>query len=125
MLQKLRLNKADKYQLIIATSYISKMLVNFVQGKEHYLDIGCEQGDIPTWDDLVIQSTQGVYEHVQIKRQTTKLHFHHTSTKAEHEREIKSIKWQSGNQIRDNAKGSSDDRSEIHKSNQNNSIESD
>lgn len=69
MLEKLRLNKADKYQLMLATSYIAEMLVNFIEGKECSLELGCEKGNIATWDDLVIINAQGVYEHVQVKRQ--------------------------------------------------------
>jgi hypothetical protein len=47
------------------------MLVNFIQGKECSLEIGYEQGGIPTWDDVVITNSQGLYEHIQVKRQTT------------------------------------------------------
>ncbi len=71
MLQKLRLTKSDKYQLIIATSYIADMLIDFILGRECLRELGCEQGDIPTWDDLVIINNQGLYEHIQVKRHTT------------------------------------------------------
>ena len=71
MLPKLSLNKSDKYQIVVATSYVAVMLESFIQGKKHFIDLGCEQGDIPTWDDLVIKKSEGVFEHVQVKRQTT------------------------------------------------------
>jgi len=47
------------------------MLVAFIQGRKHYLRIGSEQGDIPTWDDLIVEHDDGKLEHIQIKRQHT------------------------------------------------------
>lgn len=71
MLKKLRLKKADQYELAIATSYIADMLVGFIEGHEHYHELGCEQGGIQKWDDLVLKDSEEIYTHVQVKRQTT------------------------------------------------------
>jgi len=59
------------YQQKVAVEYISDMLVDFVKGRSHYLEIGSEQGDTDNWDDLVIKSSNGEYIYSQIKRQTT------------------------------------------------------
>jgi hypothetical protein len=71
MLQKLRLDQAKKYEQTIATYEISKMLVDFVMGRKHYLSIGAEQGDVDTWDDLIIEQEKDLLVHIQVKRQTT------------------------------------------------------
>lgn len=71
MLRKLQLNQTQTYELCIACQRSAEMLVAFIQGREHDLRIGSEQGDIATWDDLIIEQSDGTYEHVQIKRQQT------------------------------------------------------
>lgn len=71
MLKKLRLDQSNRYQQKIAVEYISDMLVDFVLGRSHYLEIGSEQGDTDNWDDLIIKLCNGDYTYFQIKRQTT------------------------------------------------------
>ncbi len=55
MLKKLKLDQTKIYEQTIATYGIASMLIYFVRGRKHYLSIGAEQGDIDTWDDLVIE----------------------------------------------------------------------
>lgn len=71
MLKKLSLDQTKIYEQTIATYEIAKMLVDFVKGRKHYLSIGAEQGDVDTWDDLVIEKEKDHHIHIQIKRQTT------------------------------------------------------
>ena len=71
MLKRLRLDQTKKYEQSIASYEITKMLVAFVKGRQHYLCIGAEQGDIPQWDDLIIQDKVDSYIHIQVKRYTT------------------------------------------------------
>jgi len=70
MLKKLRLKRSDDYDCHVATYHMAKMLVDYVQGSEHSLSLGSEQG-ISEWDDLVIESCDGAYKYLQVKRQTT------------------------------------------------------
>lgn len=71
MLKKLRLSQGDNYQRAVATNELAKMLIKFVKGREHYLSIGTEQGELTKWDDIVIEKTINSYIHIQVKRQTT------------------------------------------------------
>lgn len=71
MLAKLRLDQTKKYEQALVTYYIAEMLVDFVAGREHYKKIGAEQGDITTWDDIVIEKTDSLQVHIQVKRQTS------------------------------------------------------
>ncbi len=71
MLKKLSLDQTKTYEQTIATYEIAKMLVSFVRGRNHYLAVGAEQGDIDTWDDLVIEDEPNHNIHIQIKRQNT------------------------------------------------------
>ncbi len=48
------------------------MVVKFALGKEHIRMIGCEQGDIPRWDDLIVEQSDKTLAHIQIKRNFTK-----------------------------------------------------
>ncbi|PCK05152.1 MAG: hypothetical protein COA42_18625 [Alteromonadaceae bacterium] len=70
MLAKLRLNHTDDYEKLVAADYVAKMLVSFVCGDEHVVEIGGEQGGIAKWDDFVIRE-RTKQTHLQIKRQTT------------------------------------------------------
>ena len=69
MQKKLSLDQTKKYEQYIATHEIAYMLVDFIKGKKHYHGIGCEQGNVDTWDDLVIEKDSNYYIHVQVKRQ--------------------------------------------------------
>jgi len=71
MLRKLSLDQTKIYEQTIATYEIAKMLVSFIKGQSHYLSIGAEQGDVDTWDDLVIEDKVNHKIHIQIKRQNT------------------------------------------------------
>ncbi len=70
MLKKLNLDSTKEYEVAVAALYCSQMLVAFLHGHEHILSIGAEQGDIPKWDDFILEEANGL-KHVQIKRQTT------------------------------------------------------
>lgn len=71
MLKKLHLDRTLTYERAIATVYMAKMVVGYLEGTAHSRCLGCEQGDIPNWDDLVLVNHDGVFEHVQVKRQET------------------------------------------------------
>jgi len=71
MLKKLSLDQTKIYEQTIATYEIAKMLVSFIKGQSHCLSIGAEQGDVDTWDDLVIEDKANHNIHIQIKRQNT------------------------------------------------------
>ena len=47
------------------------MLVDFINGQQQYTELGCEQGDIEKWDDLVLATSASVFVHYQAKRQNT------------------------------------------------------
>lgn len=70
MLKKLNLDGTKEYEVAVAAFSCSQMLVAFLPGHEHIVSIGAEQGDIPKWDDLIVEEAKGL-KHVQIKRQTT------------------------------------------------------
>lgn len=71
MLRKLSLDQSKIYEQTIATYEIAKMIVDFVMGRKHYLSIGAEQGDVDTWDDLIIETEKEHRVHIQVKRQNT------------------------------------------------------
>jgi outer membrane lipopolysaccharide assembly protein LptE/RlpB len=71
MLAKLRLDQTKKYEQALAAYEITVMMVDFVLGREHYIGVGSEQGDISTWDDIVIEKKQDSHIHIQVKRQTS------------------------------------------------------
>ncbi len=71
MLKKIRLDRTRTYELALATKYIATMLDAFLEGRSHFKSLGCEQGDIEKWDDLVIDLGNDVFEHIQVKRQLT------------------------------------------------------
>lgn len=70
MLAKLRLDQTGTFEKLVGAHEISKMLVSFIEGKVHPLEIGAEQGGIEKWDDFVIQQDLKRRTHIQIKRQT-------------------------------------------------------
>lgn len=70
MLAKLRLDQTGTFEKLVGAREISKMLVLFIEGKVHPLEIGAEQGGIEKWDDFVIQQNLKRRTHIQIKRQT-------------------------------------------------------
>ncbi|XYQ83588.1 hypothetical protein ACTAB8_22750 [Pseudomonas syringae] len=49
---------------------MSKMVIAYIQGNEHALNMGSEQG-LNQWDDLVVESNDGAFNYLQVKRQTT------------------------------------------------------
>ncbi|WP_165721528.1 MULTISPECIES: ABC-three component system protein [unclassified Pseudoalteromonas] len=71
MLKKIRLDKTRIYEIALATNYIATMLDAFIEGRNHIKSLGCEQGDLEKWDDLVLELDCGVLEHIQVKRQLT------------------------------------------------------
>lgn len=71
MLNKLRLDQTRIYERVLATLYMAEMIVGHLECREHSLSLGCEQGGIPHWDDIVIEHHDGSLEHIQVKRQET------------------------------------------------------
>jgi len=76
MLAKLRLDQTGTFEKLVGAHEISKMLVSFIEGKVHPLEIGAEQGGIEKWDDFVIQQDLKRRTHIQIKRQTDRFGSH-------------------------------------------------
>jgi hypothetical protein len=70
MLKKLRLKRSDNYDCHVATYHMAKMVIAYIQGHEHELNLGSEQG-LSQWDDLVVESNNGSLKYLQVKRQTT------------------------------------------------------
>lgn len=71
MLNKLRLDQTRIYERALATLYMAEMIVGHLECREHSLSLGCEQGGIPHWDDIVIEHHDASFEHIQVKRQET------------------------------------------------------
>ena len=70
MLKKIHLDRTRTYEIAVATKYIAEMLDAYLDGRKHALSLGCEQGDIKKWDDLIIEHND-YFEHIQVKRQLT------------------------------------------------------
>lgn len=70
MLKKLNLDGTKEYELAVAASRVSQMVVAFAQGHDHILSVGAEQGGINKWDDLVL-AENNLTRHIQVKRQNT------------------------------------------------------
>ncbi|QQD30005.2 hypothetical protein ICJ33_13495 [Pseudomonas simiae] len=70
MLKKLRLKRSDNYDCHVATYHMSKMVIAYILGHEHELNMGSEQG-LNQWDDLVVEGNDGALKYLQVKRQTT------------------------------------------------------
>jgi len=69
MYKKLQLDGSLAYELSIGTNIITKMLVDFLDGKCVYKSLGKEQGDVPKWDDFILLALDGTQLHYQIKEQ--------------------------------------------------------
>lgn len=57
--------------MAIGTSIISRMLIDFIQGKCKYKSLGKEQGDVDKWDDFILKDILGGLTHYQIKENNT------------------------------------------------------
>lgn len=68
MLKKLRLKRSDNYDCHVAVYHMSKMVIAYIHGNEHELNLGSEQG-LDQWDDLVIERNDGSLKYLQVKRQ--------------------------------------------------------
>jgi hypothetical protein len=71
MRARLNLERTRTYELAVAASKVSSMLVPYVRGQSHVLGIGSEQGGIPHWDDFVIELAINKMEYIQVKMQNT------------------------------------------------------
>ena len=72
MLSKLRLKQTDQYEQSVATYETAQMIVQYIlDGRDHAKNIGSEQGGIIHWDDFVVEQADGIFRHLQVKRQTT------------------------------------------------------
>lgn len=67
MLKKLRIDRKGTFELALATSRLAEMLVAYVEGRQHDLSIGREQGEIDEWDDIVVERPDRTFEHHQAK----------------------------------------------------------
>lgn len=50
---------------------MSDMVVAYLEGRQTAKWLGCEQGAVAEWDDIVQELSSGVLRHSQVKRQTT------------------------------------------------------
>lgn len=71
MLRRFRLEQKGRYEKLVIAQRLSDMVDKYLQGRAAPLQIGAEQGGISEWDDVVIYHADELYEHLQIKRQTT------------------------------------------------------
>lgn len=71
MQKKLRLQKADRYAFLVCAQMMSKMVVAYLEGRQEAKWLGCEQGAVPDWDDIVQELSDGTLRHTQVKRQAT------------------------------------------------------
>ncbi|WP_426117450.1 hypothetical protein [Massilia sp. PWRC2] len=71
MQKKLRLQKADRYAFLVCAHMMSKMVVAYIEGRQAAKWLGCEQGAISDWDDIVQELSDGTLHHTQVKRQVT------------------------------------------------------
>jgi hypothetical protein len=71
MQKKLRLQRADRYAFLICAQMMSTMVVAYLEGRQAAKWLGCEQGAVPDWDDIVQELSDGTLRHTQVKRQAT------------------------------------------------------
>ena len=71
MQKKLRLLKADRYAFLVCAQMMSTMVVAYLEGRQAAKWLGCEQGAVPDWDDIVQELSDGSLRHTQVKRQLT------------------------------------------------------
>ena len=71
MQKKLRLQRADRYAFLICAQMMSTMVVAYLEGRQAAKWLGCEQGSVPDWDDIVQELSDGTLRHTQVKRQAT------------------------------------------------------
>lgn len=76
MLRKLNLDGTKTYETALACSEVCMMLDALLSGRTSNAQIGSEQGDIPKWDDLIIEEPDGSLIHIQAKRQNTNFSDH-------------------------------------------------
>ena len=71
MFRKVRLDDKSTYERLVVVLRMAAMLKGHLEGRGSIKSLGCEQGDIPHWDDIVIRHVDGGFEHIQIKNQNT------------------------------------------------------
>lgn len=71
MQKKLRLLKADRYAFLVCAQMMATMVVAYLEGRQGAKWLGCEQGAVPDWDDIVQELSDGSLRHTQVKRQVT------------------------------------------------------
>ena len=71
MQRKLGLQRADRYAFLVCAQMMSKMVVAYLEGRQAAKWLGCEQGAVPDWDDIVQELSDGTLRHTQVKRQAT------------------------------------------------------
>lgn len=71
MHKKIRLLKADRYAHLVCAQMMSNMVVAYLEGRQTAKWLGCEQGVVPDWDDIVQELSNGSLHHTQVKRQLT------------------------------------------------------
>jgi len=76
VLKKLNLDGTKTYETALACSEVCTMLDALLSGRTCNSYIGSEQGDIPKWDDLIIEEPDGSLIHIQAKRNNTNFSTH-------------------------------------------------
>ncbi|WP_433851550.1 ABC-three component system protein [Stenotrophomonas nitritireducens] len=71
MLKRFRLERTGVYEKLVIANRVSRALDDFIEGRQSLIAMGAEQGGIPHWDDIVIEHSDGLFEHIQIKRQAS------------------------------------------------------
>lgn len=71
MFRKVRLDDKSTYERLVVVLRMAAMLKGHLEGRGSIKSLGCEQGGIPHWDDIVIRHVDGDFEHIQIKNQNT------------------------------------------------------
>lgn len=71
MIRRFRLEQKGLHEKLVITTRLCEMLDCFIEGRTTPVEMGCEQGDIPEWDDFIVSHPTGLFEHIQIKKQST------------------------------------------------------
>lgn len=71
MFRKVRLDNKSTYERLAVVLRMAAMLKDHLEGHCSVKSLGCEQGDLAHWDDIVLRHVDDALEHVQIKDQNT------------------------------------------------------
>ncbi|NNB17744.1 ABC-three component system protein [Pseudomonas fragi] len=71
MIKRFRLELKGVHEKLVIAHRLAEMLDSFIDGRTAAVEMGSEQGDIKEWDDFIVRHSDDVFEHVQIKKQST------------------------------------------------------